>query len=108
MFPHNNYYIIFCSPNQTKDDDDPVPLEFVRLVKSTMSKMVGAGVLTSTFMDLDFWTRFPRKMSACKAYLNRKKKVEIPKTAEDTEREQLFLDHLREYGITYRMRSARG
>lgn len=60
------------------------------------------------FMHIDFWTRFPRKMSASKAYINRKKKEEDFRTDEERERTLLFMDLLKENGITYRMKTSRG
>lgn len=73
-----------------------------------MSKMVGAGALNSDFMDTDFWTKFPKKMTACKAYQKRKIKKENEKTDEEKELETRFYELLKENGITYRMRSAKG
>lgn len=72
-----------------------------------MSKMVGAGVLKPEFMHIDFWTRFPRKMSASKAYLKRKTSINT-KTDEEKKTEEKFMLLLRENGITSRMRTAKG
>ena len=37
--------------------------------------MVAAGFLDASYIKMDFWTEFPRKLSLAKAYLLKKKKT---------------------------------
>ena len=58
-----------------KSVDEPVPPKFVKVVKASLAKLVGAGYLDVDHIDLDFWTWFPRKWNNTKSYLNGPKSV---------------------------------
>ena len=63
------------SPSRNKATDDPVPDQFVKLVKCALAKMVGAGYLDIDYINRDFWIWFPRKLSNAKNYLKSKESV---------------------------------
>ena len=41
-----------------------VPSAFVRIVKGTLAKMSGEGVIPLDYVDLDFWNKIPRKFNS--------------------------------------------
>ena len=55
-----------------KGNTKVVPKEFIALLKTTLSRMCGAGVLDSTVVDLDFWRTWPKKYREAKRYIKDK------------------------------------
>lgn len=98
--------------------------------------MVAEGLLDKDFINLDFWSEFPRKLSLAKSYLLKKKKTvillfrdfllyelkiyflfffqpsrkgnTILTIEEEKCRVEEFLDALRENGVTHHMRNKKG
>ena len=51
-----------------KAKDFLIPHEFVALLKSTLSRMTGVGILDYSFVNLDFWRAWPKKYREAKRY----------------------------------------
>ena len=48
---------------------EAVPLQFVLILKGTLAKMAGQGIVPNEFVDVDFWTKFQGRFN------NRKSRV---------------------------------
>ena len=51
-----------------------VPVEFIQIMRGTLAKMAGEGLVQPDFVGLDFWTGFPKKFNSKKDYEDSKEK----------------------------------
>ena len=51
-----------------KPPEELVPDRFVKMVKCSLAKMAGAGLLEPDLIAHEFWRWFPKKMSNSKTY----------------------------------------
>ena len=63
-----------------------VPNEFITLLKLALAKMVSAGILDDSIIDLEFWMKWPKKFTSISQYENNKKKTtdEPPSESKET------------------------
>ena len=69
--------------SRISDDPDVVPAEFVALIKSTLARTAGAGLLDPDIVDLEFWNNWPKKYREAKRYVHEQDEKKKKKAVAD-------------------------